>query len=503
MLLWLYLHFPSLQLDGITTKDESHDEQPLIVIQTKKNAIVQLNAAAQQVGIKVGMGLATAVSLTSNLAIVEYNQKLEQTRLAQLAQWLYQVVADIALFTPNGMVLQISNLLGLYKNIESCWASIEAVLQQQKVNYHRAIANTPMAARLIARSASIDDHTSTPLSIKRYQVEQILKKLPVSELELPTRQIEQLHRIGIVQLQQLWQLSTKALGQRFGLEMLHYLGKIKGQVNHPLHYYQPPAHFSNTLELLHEINLSQVLLFPLKRMLQQMNDFLFNRELVVTSITITLHYRNKEQYQDLSIIIGSAQGEYKTERWMALVGLKVERIQLNAPVLGITLTTGTFIDKNCTNDDLFSAVKGRVTAPELISLLQAKVGRSRIVGMSLNQDHRPEFAFNYHNEIHHSNNRSPANIESQPYPLSAQKNTSKQTSFKQGLPKLRPLILLEQPNRLNCQYTILQGPERICSTWWSQQSIYRDYFIARDPQGAICWLYHEPQGQWFLHGYFC
>ena len=510
MMPWLYLHFPSLQLDALKQNAElgsdssnNLDSRPLIVVEPGQNAVHQLNLAAQNEGITLGMGLATAISLSGELVVVEYNRALETSRLQELAQWLYQVAADIALFEPDGLALEITNMLSLYDGIDNYWQQIDTILNQQQVSYQRALAQTPLAARLLAQNqhACADLHQSSDI------INQQLGALPIERLELSKVQTQQLHRVGIHHLKQLWQVSGKELGRRFGLEVLSYLGKIKGQMKQPLNYYQPPAHFSQYLELFHEISQAQVLLFPLKRMVQQMSCFLLARELVVTTVTIALHYRNggntnacDKEHPDTKLEICSAQGEYQTDNWMTLINLRVERAQLNAPVVGITLTTGVLVEKNCTIDDLFSSSgqKGQMTGNQLISLLQAKVGKQAISSIELHPDHRPEFAFGYC-----AANLAPSNqaLKNQQFKNNGQ--SAKQPLSTTTLPKLRPLILLEKPEQLAEQCTILHGPERVRSAWWGPQSIYRDYFIARNQQGALCWLFNEPQGNWFLHGYFC
>jgi protein ImuB len=514
MMPWLYLHFPSLQLDALKQNAEldsdsgndsdnafdsdSDSERPLIIVEPRQNAVHQLNLAAQNEGITLGMGLATAISLSGELVVVEYNRALETSRLQELAQWLYQVAADIALFEPDGLALEITNMLSLYDGIDNYWQQIDTILNQQQVSYHRALAQTPLAARLLAQNQS----TCTDMHQSSDAINQQLGALTIDRLELPEVQTQQLHRVGIHHLKQLWQVSGKELGRRFGLEVLSYLGKIKGQMKQPLNYYQPPAHFHQYLELFHEISQVQVLLFPLKRMVQQMSCFLLARELVVTTVTIALHYRNggSKEYADTNLEVGSSQGEYQTDNWMTLINLRIERTQLNAPVVGITLTTGVLVEKNCTVDDLFSSSgqKGQMTPNQLISLLQAKVGKQAISGIELHPDHRPEFAFAYC-----SANLAPGSLSPLNQCLTNHSQSGKHQLPTKKLPKIRPLILLEQPEQLAEQCTILHGPERVRSAWWGPQSIYRDYFIARNQQGALCWLFNEPQGNWFLHGYFC
>jgi protein ImuB len=52
--------------------------------------------------------------------------------------------------------------------------------------------------------------------------------------------------------------------------------------------------------------------------------------------------------------------------------------------------------------------------------------------------------------------------------------------------------------------TVLSGPERIETGWWDGQPARRDYFIARNPQGEMLWIYRElaQPDHWFLHGHF-
>ena len=78
----------------------------------------------------------------------------------------------------------------------------------------------------------------------------------------------------------------------------------------------------------------------------------------------------------------------------------------------------------------------------------------------------------------------------------------------------RPLGLLEQPRRLQessdapCyagRLELMAGPERIEVGWWDGREAARDYFIARNPAGALLWIYSERyrnDAGWYLHGIF-
>ncbi len=66
--------------------------------------------------------------------------------------------------------------------------------------------------------------------------------------------------------------------------------------------------------------------------------------------------------------------------------------------------------------------------------------------------------------------------------------------------RLRPSILLPEPEALTESVTLSQGPERIVSGWWDGEKIIRDYFIAHSENGRWLWVFRTPDKQWFLHG---
>jgi protein ImuB len=74
------------------------------------------------------------------------------------------------------------------------------------------------------------------------------------------------------------------------------------------------------------------------------------------------------------------------------------------------------------------------------------------------------------------------------------------------------LWLLHEPTELAAQrgrprhhgpLALLSGPERIESGWWDEADVERDYYVARDPHGALLWIYRAcASRRWFLHGFF-
>ena len=71
----------------------------------------------------------------------------------------------------------------------------------------------------------------------------------------------------------------------------------------------------------------------------------------------------------------------------------------------------------------------------------------------------------------------------------------------------RPVWLLDQPEPCAVDRLVLEeGPECIESGWWDGHDVARDYYIARNPQGARLWVFRNRRettagGGWFLHGW--
>jgi len=52
---------------------------------------------------------------------------------------------------------------------------------------------------------------------------------------------------------------------------------------------------------------------------------------------------------------------------------------------------------------------------------------------------------------------------------------------------------------------LLEGPERLETGWWDNDSITRDYYLAVNPAGMRLWVFRNRQrseAHWYLHGIF-
>ena len=469
--IWLYLHFPSLQLDTLFTEDE----YPIVIIDGKKNQVKQLNHVSQTEGIVFNMGLGSAAAMCSSLQVHPYNEETERQYLKRIAQWLYLVTSDISIVEPNGLMLKVSNMLTLYQSLESYWLTLKAHLSQLPVRYSFATGYSPYSAKLLATI-----HLNKVTDNKAW-LEQVLSKQSLSFTELKPKTIEKLNRVGIQNLEGLLKISLTDIAKRFDIELVNYIGRLTGQLKHLVDYYHPPEKFEHYLELLFEIENVQWLEKPLYKLYLLLENFLYIRDKRAQELLVTLHLRDAEKVQ---VSVVSAIGEYKAKRWLELSQLRLESLELTAPVTGITLQVKQLMANEGENKDLFSKYKGEGSALSLVSLLQAKLGQEQVRGIKLIDDHRPE------------------NASQLCEPLATYEINNKNGKSFTKSKMLRPSFLLRLPQPLIEHVSIQHGPERIVSGWWDKSDVCRDYFVARTSKGQWLWVFRTPKQQWFVHGFF-
>ncbi|OCQ20020.1 hypothetical protein A7985_19210 [Pseudoalteromonas luteoviolacea] len=470
MALWLYLHFPQLQLDNLYHHEAQR--QPTIIVAGRGHSVVQLNSVAYDAGIRQGMGLGAAAATCSSLCVHEYDEIQTKQRLAELAQWLYLNTAEIHLSGTTGLLLKVSGMLTMYRDITEYWHTLRARLHAQNVCYHFSLGYSPLAAQLLAE-AKFD-----ALCEDSKQLEHRLGRLPVSVLGLPDKQRQSLKRVGIQSVHALFDIPMLELGKRFNTELVHYVGRLRGKLHHPVTFYQPPELFERQLTLLYELENLDWLAKPLCKLLIQLEQFLKLRNKLTKSIQITLLQRDSDP---LMLEVGSAEGEYRADKWQGLCQLVLERTQLVAPLQGVSLAVTSFCEPDELSTDLFSERCGTMTAAGLLAVLQAKLGESAVQGIKPSADARPELATTHC------------------APLTSKTQTHSKAELE---PMLRPNLLLPQILPLQQSVTLVQGPERICTGWWDGHEVERDYFIAQDESKRWLWVFRDRQQRWYLHGVF-
>ena len=253
-----------------------------------------------------------------------------------------------------------------------------------------------------------------------------------------------------------------------------------------------PPKFDRRIDFVEELINSEALLFPIKRLVNYLQHYLLAQQLCVRSLVLTL-YERFEQSQ--SLVIQLTQPHYCAQHIMTLIQHQLEKIQLTQPVIGVRISADWFSPLEAQNQDLFD--RYATTAKDqyqLVDTLRARLGKGRVHGLTIAEDHRPEKAWQMSipgegKAVEHPNNKRPLWLLNQPQAL----------RHKKGVPVYGERLQL------------LKGPERIETGWWDHAPIQRDYYVALHPNGSLLWVYKDLQhnqaqtsqpSDWFLHGLF-
>ena len=483
-MLWLYVDFPQLQLDSVDNKP-CEEQIPMIVVNGQHNAVVQVNQAAIDCGVRLGFGLGRAISLSQQMQVINYDEKLTNKLLTQITQSAYQVIADISPMPPDGLLLRLSPMFVLYDDLAGCWQRVQEWLNSLQVSYRGATAFNPQAAKLIASAQIL---SQIQISDDKHLINQWLSKTPINTLNTSEKIIEQLLAIGISNVGALLDLPMAQLARRFDSEFLTYITQIKGDIPLTIDFYLPQTPFFFYRDLNYELQTTVHLTPVLSKILDELSNYLRVRDKLALSIELTLKLRDKPA---LIVTVHSSQGEQSAAAWLTLTQLQLERVELIAPVISLEINCHDTSSKTTVSEDLLSqashgAKRQRLSKAQLLSLLHAKLGEDNVTQLDYHSSHLPEVVNGLTVSTPHSR-------------CEAVELSSITEQVRGGL---RPSYLLDKPEPLTMAVSIFQGPERLCSHWWQKSPVTRDYYIAKNSQQQWCWVFQIPNGQWFLHGYF-
>ena len=486
---WLALHFPTLALD-IFQSQGVPNERVQVVIQEQR--VCHMNEAAAAAGILPGCTLATAYSISSELTYFERNPDQEQEHLADLAQALYRYSSVVSLEVPDCIVLEIRGSLMLLGNAGVIAQDALALCADMN---HQAIARsaqTPQAAIALAR-AQTSRLFDVPLHV-----------LALLNQGFSQRNLERLSNMGIYTLGQLVQLPRAGLGKRFGQQLTQYLGRLQGELPDPRQSIRPQTRFFRQQHLLKPISNKEVLLRgPMPYLAKQLEYWLIAHQ--HGCITLCWQFAPfKGEPTTLQIRFGS--GKQRHQDILKLSALKLEQVDLPTEVLTIGLDMTLSRSWVSNSQGLFGSTAGATMAvSELVDELSARLGTGACYSIRPRAQHSPEQAWRGPRGIPRENTSA---IISDPAATS-----SRSAGL---LPGKRPLWLFHQPQLVPGNHlTLLQGPERLSESNLTVRSStltaapYRDYYVARHRQGALCWVFKPPEttptqtergGDWYLHG---
>jgi protein ImuB len=394
-----------------------------------------------------------------------------QTLALWALQWSGQVSPQAA---PDGSAtlwLEIGASRRLFGDHLRLRERIAAGLTPLGYSHRLGIAPTPQGAALLARAGLTAGAVTQP------QLLQLLGPLPLSLLALPDEHLAALHSAGLGRIGELLALPAAAIAQRFGPDATRYLQRLRGAVHEPLHYVQAPAHFDSRCEFPDAITDTTALLFPLQRLLAGLQGYLRARDRAVQRYTLRLEHHGGAL---TCLTVSLSRPSRDAAQLGVLAREQLAATTLTAPVHGLGVAAHELLQPLLVQSDLFSrAAQQSEQLQQVLDRLAARLGANAVQALGSIDEHRPERAWQRH---------------------AAQLGAAGAHREAAEVPG-RPCWLLPEPRRIERPQALLAGPERIESGWWDGADVARDYYLAREANGAQLWVFHDLRGGgWHVHG---
>ena len=471
---WVALHFKQLCLEII----ERVDDRPIAIVE--QHCVY----ASDHPSIESGLAVATAQALVDNLMTQLREPEREWHAIQQLALWAYTVTPVSVIGDDNTLLLDIGGCRQLYRHFPELINHLFHELKERGHHVAIGIAHTPKAAWLFARTET-KTLWKTPTDIDAASLERDLNAVPLSMLPVDTKTLTRLQHMGFDSVGRLLQFDWPLLGKRFGIEFIRYLQQLTGHIPDLQPVVELPPEFLHGLSFIDGVVNRQSLLFPMKRLVQTLSDYLVARQLNCRAF----EWRFSDAHSmKASMTIELSQPHHRWKAMLDVSQLKLDAIELPELVFSVTLYAKDFLPICANSTELFEEDRVYDEIHLLFDKLTSRLGPQALQRLNTQPSLWPEAAsawVPFHESLDVSDDvpTSPRPTFLLPHPVALRRRNEQ--------------LVWQQP------LDILRGPERIESPPQYGLVRCRDYFIAQETSGRVCWIFRECEtGEWFVHGVF-
>lgn len=504
-MLWACLLLPSLPLDVFARAQDAGT--PFVVATGGHHPrVVAASDAARVAGIRREQPIAAALALAPDVVIRERDMAAEQAALADVATMLLAFTPSASLAPPNAVVADIAGSLRLFGGLAQLDAALRRAVRARGYDATLAVAPTPTAALLLARSGC----TTPVLDVDALLA--ALAPLPLALLDIDADTLATLEAAGVTTFSALQALPRAGLARRFDAHLVDVIDRALGRVSDPRVTYVTPPRFERSLSLPAPVESVEPLQFAVNRLVGDFADWLTARGLGALRMSLALvHERYVRDRETPPTVATFALGApARTPAHLATVlRERLARVVLPAPVEAITLASDETAPLASRNLGLLPDDGVDAVLVPLVERLRSRLGERVVTALALNDEHRPE----------HATHEVPALASKATSRTAAKRTSAPSRRAKAKTPRTptdpqppRPLWLLDCARPLGvvleaAPWVLRDGPERIESGWWDGGDCRRDYFVAASPDGEIAWIYRDHRyasddGEWFMHGLF-
>ena len=468
--------------------------------------LAAVNRQAEAQGLAPGMRLADARALLPRLAAAEARPAEDRRGLERLALWCNRFTPCCAVDGADGLLLDIAGADHLFGGEAAMAAEVEARIAGLGFEARTGLADTPGAARALARFGREGHRIAAPGATLA-----ALASLPVEALRIAPEDARLLRRLGLATVGAVDALPRASLARRFGRRerseaVLERLDRALGRRPDPVASLPPPPACLARLAFPEPLIDLAGLESALARLVENLSaslerDGLGARELALLFCRVDGGAVRRG--------VSTARATRDGAHLRRLFAGKVETVD---PGFGIDAMALHAVRAEPLAPEQFRLAEGGRGSGgigPLIDRLQARLGEGSVSRLAPVASHLPERA----------ERRTAPGREGVAWPV------------RPGLPQ-RPFRLFDRPEpveavaevpdgppalftwrRVRRRIVRAEGPERIEPEWWAggPGDAPRDYFRAEDTEGRRYWLYRaglyrdagsKGPPRWYIHGLY-
>jgi protein ImuB len=218
-----------LSTDRVTRRAPELDERPFALVGSVRNAreLVAVNDAAARVGLRVGIGFASACAIHPALSWAEAEPGQDARLLKRLAEWCERYTPSANPDAPDGVILEIGGSSHLFGGEGAMARDVVMRLKRFGFRARIGIADTAGCAWAVAR------HGGRPI-IPAGGMREALAPLPVAALRISSDIVVGLRELGLKTIGDVMERPRAHLAARFGVPLMQRLDQALGHEDEPI-----------------------------------------------------------------------------------------------------------------------------------------------------------------------------------------------------------------------------------------------------------------------------
>jgi len=473
--------------------------------------VVAMTPSLRSEGIVEGMRVADAKARAPDALLEPLDADGEHADREALLSMFAQITSRVHPLASDAVALEISREGIGADRVEVCVQSARSIATSCGHRCRLVVADDPLAARALA------PHSESDVVVPQGESARWLARLPLSALQPSVGLVRAWSVIGLRSVGDLAALDAASVADRYGREGRYLWGVARGQPNRleGLLWSHEEGGPCVVWSELGGATTTRQLLFVLPGLLRVLMEKLRSRGHAVVCVRLTLDLEEgSPEHWDVRV----GRPTQRSETLEVLLSRRLEDVQLSAPVARIGLEVLAHEAARDLQPGLSQRAERASELPDLLARLYDRLGveacfvpepmerwcpeaswRPRVFGDAIASvtAARPDPAAPFRRWEMQAPRGRPSRLLSRPKAVRVRLERGKLVSIWMDTQRL--------------EVVASRGPERIEGRWWSSIApVSRDYWeiqvanrwawVFRTP--SCLGLSIEPDGDWYLHGWF-